>query len=285
MKNRAASATVYFDFVKIGHTLFALPFCLIALFLAARAVSWTLPQIFWILAAFASARAFAMSMNRILDRSFDAQNPRTAGRHLPTGAISLPAAKRFAAGCAGLFIFSAAKLGLVCAAAAPFVLLYLAFYSYTKRFTMWSHAVLGGALALAPLGAEAALRGLITWPTAVLSAAVLFWVAGFDIFYACLDVDFDRRSGLFSLPAKLGPDRALWIAALFHAAAFFCFVLFGRLADLGRIYFAAQAIILLLLLYEHILVRRRRIELAVFQLNPALSILQLAAVALDVSLR
>lgn len=286
MTSRKLSVAIldYFDFIKIGHTLFALPFCLIAVLCVSRTVPADSGKILWILLAFVSARAFAMSVNRILDRGFDAENPRTAGRHLPTGAISPASAKIFAVACAFIFVFAAARLNFLCAILSPFVLAYLAFYSCTKRFTMWSHVALGGALAIAPLGAEAALRGAISWPTVSLAAGVLFWVAGFDIFYACLDVDFDRRAGLFSLPSRLGPDRASRVAALFHAASFFCFILFGYLSSLGKIFFAAQGVILTLLIYEYILVRRSRILPAVFQLNALLSMVQLAAVILDLRL-
>ncbi|MBI4178892.1 4-hydroxybenzoate octaprenyltransferase [bacterium] len=284
MNSLSCRAAAYGDFIKIGHTLFALPFCLIAVLIVWRGhpVTWT--QFGWILLAFAAARGFAMAVNRILDRDFDARNPRTQNRHLPAGTISLAAAWRFAAGCGLAFLFAAANLSLFCGLMAPAVLAYLAFYSYTKRFTPWSHVVLGGALALAPLGVEAAVLGQVSLPTAVLAGGVLLWVAGFDIFYACLDADFDRAAGLFSLPARFGPDRAMNMAAFFHAAAFLLFLSFGYLANLGAIFLGAQIVILGILLWEHRLARRRKIETAVFRLNPALSLIQLAAVAADLSL-
>ncbi len=271
----------YCEFIKISHTLFAFPFCLIAAVQAMRETGFSWKKTAWIVLAFAAARAFAMAQNRIVDRDFDAQNPRTADRHLPTGAITLTDAKRFAAGSAMIFIAVTTRLNTLCVILSPLVLAYLAFYSYTKRFTEWSHLVLGGALGLAPLAAETAVRGSVSWPTAVLGISVIFWVAGFDIFYACQDVDFDRSAGLFSLPARLGPQGALQAAVGFHATAFILFVLYGTLARLGWIYFSAQGVILLLLIYEQVLVRRNKIEAAFFQLNGLLALLQLGAVLLD----
>lgn len=277
-----SGAMRFFDFIKIGHTIFALPFCLIAAILSMSRTAFSWPRLAWIVAAFAGARAFAMAVNRILDRRFDAQNPRTANRHLPTGTISLNTAWGFAAGCAAVFIFSAYQLGSLCFYLSPAVLLYLAFYSFTKRFTRWSHVVLGGALGLAPIGAEIAVSGGISGSTVALAAAVLFWVAGFDIFYACMDVEFDRKAGLYSLPAKIGETAARRTALLFHAAAFVLFLTFGKLAGLGRIYFSAQSLVLALLIAEHILVRKNKIEPAFFNMNGAIALVQLAAVAADI---
>ena len=273
----------YCEFIKIGHTVFALPFCMIAAVLAGRKTAFGWEQGALILIAFAAARSFAMAMNRILDKDFDAENPRTAGRHIPVGIIKPSHAAKFAGASAILFVAAAFFLQPICFYLAPLVLAYLAFYSYTKRFTKWSHLVLGGALALAPLGAETAIRGNVSWPTAVLALSVMFWVSGFDIFYACQDVDFDRKAGLFSLPAGIGEGRALAIAAGFHMAAFLLFLLYGRLESMGTIYFAAQGLILLLLVYEHLQIRRGRGQSAFFQINGILSIVQLAAVLLDQS--
>ncbi len=237
----------------------------------------------WIVTAFTAARAFAMAMNRILDREFDAQNPRTAGRHLPTGAISPAAASGFAAACAGVLVFSAWKLNPLCFYLSPLLLAYLTFYSLTKRFTQWSHLALGAALGAAPIAAEIAILGAVTAPTLVLGLAVVFWVAGFDVFYACQDIDFDHRAGLFSLPARLGKDKALRAAQGFHTLTLMLFFGYGHLAGLGRIYFLSQAVVLGLLIYEHVLARHGRIGPAFFQLNGILSLLQLSAVAADIA--
>lgn len=275
----------FLDFIKISHTVFALPFCLIALFLALRkvpAAHWC--KIAWILLAFICARAFAMAVNRILDRNFDAQNPRTADRHLPAGTITMTGATGFAAVCGLMFVFSAAminRLSLYCSIP---VLAYLAFYSCAKRFTRWSHLVLGGALGMAPLAAEIAVREALSLPTAVLAGSVVFWVAGFDIVYACLDAEFDQKAGLHSLPARIGPSRAMRVARAFHGIAFGMFVLFGFLENLGWIYFAAQSVVGGLLIYEHVLAARKKIETAFLQLNGILSLVQLCAVLMDVGL-
>lgn len=278
----------YLDFVKIGHTLFALPFCLIPALVIWRRSGVAPAAWLWIVAAFAGARGFAMAANRILDRAYDAQNPRTSGRHLPAGLISLSGAASFASLCAALFVVASWRLSSLCLILAPFVLLILAGYSWCKRFTALSHLVLGFCLALAPLGVEIALLGRVTLPTTALALGVLVWVAGFDIFYACMDIDFDRRAGLHSIPAKWGAARALMIARLFHAMTFGLFVLYGLWTpELGAIYFAAQALVLALLVYEHKLVGRgdpKQIEMAFFNLNGAISLLQLAAVAVDIAL-
>lgn len=276
-----STVKTYCEFIKISHTIFALPFCLIAAFQAARknAAGWT--QAFWILIAFAAARAFAMAVNRILDRKFDAQNPRTAERHIPAGDISMRSAVVFSAVSAILFVLAAASLQPICLYLAPAVLAYLAFYSFTKRFTRWSHIVLGGALGIAPLGAEVAIRGDFSMATAVLAASVVFWVAAFDIYYAIQDIDFDRRHGLFSLPAAVGPPNAIRIAVGFHAMAFLLFLVYGNLESMGIVYFGAQAVVAGLLIYEHVQVRRGKIGPAFFQLNGILSMVQLAAVLLD----
>lgn len=277
----------YLDFVKVGHTVFALPFCLIpALVIRARS-GVPASALLWIVAAFAGARGFAMAVNRILDRGYDAENPRTAARHLPSGLISLPGAAAFAAVCAALFILAAARLSPLCLALAPAVLVILAAYSWCKRFTALSHLVLGFCLSLAPLGVEIALLGRVTPPTGVLALAVLFWVAGFDIFYACMDIDFDRRAGLHSIPAQLGAPRALALARLLHAAVFLLFILYGALTpELGTAYYAAQLVVLGLLIYEHKLAASgdpARIEMAFFNLNGIISLIQLAAVAADLA--
>lgn len=273
------------EFIKISHTVFALPFCLIAASEAMRKTTFSWEKTAWIVMAFVAARAFAMAVNRILDKDFDARNPRTAGRHLPAGSITPGTARGFAAACALVFVAAASLLNTLCALLSPAALAYLAFYSYTKRFTRWSHLVLGGALALAPLGADIAILGAVSRPTLALAAAVMFWVAGFDIFYACQDIDFDRQAGLHSLPAGIGQTAALRVAAGFHASAFLLFLMYGQVSHLGRIYFAAQAVILAVLVYEQMLVRRNKIGPAFFQLNGILSLVQLGAVLLDRSAR
>lgn len=275
----------YLEFIKVSHTLFALPFCLISAILAMREAAFNGRQMVWIVSAFVFARAFAMAMNRILDREYDALNPRTSGRHLPVGSISPGGAAAFASICGLFFVASAAQFSTLCGFLSVPTLACLAFYSWTKRFTQWSHLVLGGGLAMAPIGAEIAIRGAVSIHTAVLAAAVLFWVAGFDIFYACQDIDFDRKTGLFSVPARMGQERAIRMAGAFHVAAFILFLLFGHLANLGKIFMPAQIVIAALLVYEQILARKNKIEPAFFQLNGMISLVQLGAVALEAGLR
>ncbi len=272
----------YFEFIKISHTVFALPFCLIAFFQASRETGFSAARLVRLVVTFTAARAFAMAVNRIADREIDAQNPRTAGRHLPTGEISPMGATLFAAGCSIIFIAGAFQFNPLCGFLSPVVLAYLAFYSWTKRFTTWSHLVLGGALGLAPLAAELAVLGRISPPTVYLAMSVLFWVAGFDVVYAMQDIDFDRRAGLYSLPSRVGPERAHGMAMGFHAAAFALFLAYGAMLHFGPIYFGAQTGILLLLIYEHALVFKKKIETAFFQMNGIVSVLQVLAVGLEI---
>src|SRR5262245_6251966 len=190
------------DMIKFEHTLFALPFALLSLFLASEGMPE--PRVLlWVLVAMVGARSTAMAMNRIADRRFDAENPRTRDRHLPAGTVRLLTAWVFALGSAALFVVAAWRLNALTLALAPVALAVVWSYSWTKRFTWASHLWLGLALALAPLGAWIAVRGRLDPLPLVIGAGVLFWVAGFDTIYACQDVEFDRRAGLFSLPARL----------------------------------------------------------------------------------
>lgn len=273
------------SFIRLSHTAFALPFCMIAALVAMRDSGFDGKRLSWILAAFISARAFAMAMNRVIDRRIDALNPRTQDRHLPSGTITLRQAAVFTAACAMVFFISAAMLGRICWMLSPAVLVYLLFYSYTKRFTSVSHLVLGGALALAPLGAELAIRGGFSAPVMVLAGAVLFWVAAFDIFYACLDIDFDRSHGLYSIPSRLGKQVAMKVAMLLHTLAAGLFIGFGFLSGMESIFFVAQAAVIGLLVYEHRLMRQDKVEPAFFQMNGGISLIQLLAVSADLWFR
>jgi 4-hydroxybenzoate polyprenyltransferase len=248
----------YASFVKLPHTLFALPFAGVGAVLA----SYSYPEavsvsaIGWIVLAFTAARFAAMGFNRIADRHYDARNPRTAGRELPAGKLSVPQAAVAVAVASALFVFAAWMLNPLCGVLAPFALTWLFFYSYTKRFTSFAHHVLGVALGMAPAGAYLAISGV--WPQPwyvlpVLVAAVMFWVAGFDVIYAVQDTAFDRQAGLHSIPARFGPRRALGIARLFHAV---CFALFAAIAvfslfPVGPLYAGGLLVMAALLLYEH----------------------------------
>jgi 4-hydroxybenzoate polyprenyltransferase len=270
----------YLELVKFSHTLFALPFALLGAALAAygpdgrhgRFQDWL-----GILLCMATARTAAMAFNRLADRHYDALNPRTSSRHLPTGRLSAGSVALFTAAAAALFITSTL---LFLPNRWPLylsipVLLWLLGYSYSKRFTSLAHFWLGLSLALAPIAAWIALRGDLRWPPVLLALAVLLWVSGFDIIYACQDVEFDRTVGLKSVPKALGVRRALWIAAGCHALMIVPLVALGLVYPLGAIYFVGVAAVAGLLIYEHALVRPddlTRVNVAFFQVNVAISV-------------
>ncbi len=244
------------EMIKIGHSVLALPFAFMGALLAARG----LPDgrtLLWILVAMVGARSAAMAFNRLADARFDAANPRTADRALPAGKISRGATLLFIGVSAALFMGAAAQLNRVCFALSPLALLVILGYSLTKRFTSASHLVLGLSLGLAPVGGWLAVRGDLGLAVLVLAGAVLFWVAGFDILYALQDEEFDRRAGLFSLPARVGPTWARRLAVLCHLAAALGFAVTGRLAALGPIYNGAVLASALILLIQHLLLSRR----------------------------
>jgi 4-hydroxybenzoate polyprenyltransferase len=280
--------------IRFSHTLFALPFALVGAVLAWRAVgSFRWIDLAGILVCMVLARSAAMAFNRIADRHFDAANPRTANRHLPSGKLSLTAVVIFTIACSLGFIASTAHFliwndnGWPLILSVP-VLAFLCAYSWTKRFTALSHFWLGASLMLAPVAAWIAICGNLAWPPVILGLAVLCWVAGFDIFYACQDVDFDRRTRLHSVPAWLGVPSSLRLALLCHAAMVGLLLLLGYLAELGWIYFAGVGAVAALLAYEHWLVRPTdlsRINLAFFYVNIIISIGLLGIVLADVMIR
>ncbi|HEV3167081.1 MAG TPA: UbiA-like polyprenyltransferase [Isosphaeraceae bacterium] len=267
--------------IKFSHTLFALPFALLGAALAARGPDgWHSSARDWlgILLCMATARSAAMAFNRLADRRIDAANPRTAMRHLPSGRLSTQSVVLFTIICAIGFVAST----LLFLPRNPWplrlsvpVLLWLLGYSYAKRFTSLAHFWLGSALMLAPVAAWVAIRGSVAWPPAWLGLAVLCWVSGFDIIYACQDVDFDRATGLHSLPSRLGVARALRLAAACHAAMIGALVGLGYVYPMGRIYFVGVGVVALLLVYEHALVRPddlTRVNVAFFQVNIGISV-------------
>jgi len=269
----------YSNLVKLPHTVFALPFALVGATLAsyAYAVAWT--DVLLILVAFTAARFAAMGFNRIVDRAIDARNPRTAGREIPSGKLTVAQASLAVAAASALFFACAGLLNRLCLVLAPFALVWIFFYSYTKRFTRWAHLVLGFALAIAPVGAYLAVAGEWSHPPAlllVLAGAVLCWVAGFDILYSLQDMEFDRREGLHSIPAALGARGALLTSRALHALSAGLFVALGFLHPaLGALYFAGAAVIAVMLAYEQSLVREddfSRIDAAFFNVNGAISV-------------
>jgi 4-hydroxybenzoate polyprenyltransferase len=273
---------IFCDLIRFEHTLFALPYAVAGAFVAARgAPEW--PTFLWIVVAMVAARTAAMTFNRLVDRRFDAQNPRTAARPSVTGAIGPLAMVLATVAAATLFFVAAGALNRLALALAGPTLAVLLFYSVTKRFWSWTHLVLGIALGLSPLGAWVAVRGTLVdaWPALWLAAAVVFWTAGFDVLYACQDADFDRKAGLRSIPARLGLRRALVLARMAHALVPLALAGAGVAGGLGYVYFAAIALVALLLVYEHSIVGPddlARLNRAFFTVNVAIGFLVLAGV-------
>jgi len=265
---------VYLEMIRFSHTVFALPFALMGAVLAAGGVP-PYDKLLWILIAMVGARSGAMGVNRLADQELDRLNPRTQDRALPQGRISPGEAFLFVGGSFGLFLLAAWKLNPLCFALAPLAILIVSGYSYTKRFTTLSHLILGLSLALAPIGAWIAVTGRVALPAAILGGAVVFWVAGFDILYALMDIDFDRRSGLLSIPARLGVDGGILIARLFHALTAVCLGLLIPLVNLGSVYTLGLVLASILLFYEHWLLHRHglaKLNVAFFNVNGVLSI-------------
>ena len=224
------------EMIKFKLTVFAMPFAFTGAFLAAQGVPKA--RVFlWIVLAMVGARTCAMGFNRIVDRKFDAANPRTANRAIPTGEVSLRAAWLMVLASAALFFFSCYQLNRLTLLLAPLALSLTLFYSLTKRFTSWCHLILGIALSLSPLGGWAAVTGSLVGYPIVLSLGVMFWVAGFDTIYACLDADFDRTSGLYSLPSRIGRRGAFRLAVSFHVLAFLLFMATGIQSQLNYFYY------------------------------------------------
>ncbi|MBU4419898.1 MAG: putative 4-hydroxybenzoate polyprenyltransferase, partial [Proteobacteria bacterium] len=241
--------------IKFSHTVFALPFAFSAVILAQRQHQMVISDIFWILLAMIGARSSAMGFNRIADAKFDTKNPRTSKRDIPSGRLSLPSAILFVIFFSGLFIFASAMLGKLCFYLSFPILVVLFSYSYTKRFTWLSHIYLGFAISLAPAGAWIALAKSFSWSVLILSLALMTYIAGFDVLYACQDIEFDKDEGLFSIPAHFGVKKALIIASIIHLASFCFFFLIYIVFDMNMMYFCAVVIIGILLIVEHRLVK------------------------------
>ena len=263
--------------IRFEHSVFALPFALLGALLAAQ--GWpTAWQLFWIVVAMVGGRSAAMAFNRIADIRYDRENPRTAGRELPTGKLSLGFAWTFTVVSAALLVLAAWQLNPLALKLSPAVLAILLLYSYTKRFTALTHWVLGACLGMAPAGAWIAVRGTLDWEILPLALAVVCWVAGFDIIYACQDVAFDRRVRLFSLPARIGIAGALWVARALHVIMLGLLVWLAREAGAGALAYAGLALTGALLAYEHSLVKASdlsRVNAAFFTVNGYISVLLL----------
>jgi 4-hydroxybenzoate polyprenyltransferase len=265
--------------IKFEHTLFALPFAFLGAVLAADGLP-TVWQIVWITAAMFGARSAAMTFNRIIDRRFDAENPRTAGRELPSGKLSVGFAWTFFAFSVILFEIAAYSLNWLTFALSPVALLSVLGYSYAKRFTSFAHLILGWALAISPTAAWIAVRGTIDSEIPLLlSLVVMMWTAGFDVLYACQDFEFDRKAGLRSIPARFGIKGALRIARLFHVQAFFALVLLYFVTGLGWLALFGVLTVGALLIYQHSLVKPNdlsRINAAFFTTNAFVSVILFA---------
>ena len=267
---------IILEMIKFEHTIFMMPFALMAAVIAGRGqwdVFWN--KIAWIVLAMVGARSSAMAFNRIVDRRYDALNPRTAARAIPAGVLTVPQVAVFTLAAAALLVFAAAMLNPLALALSPVAILLVFGYSYTKRFTPFSHMALGLGLACAPVGAWIAVNGRIDPPALWLGGAVVCWLFGFDILYALQDTDFDRANGLYSMPSWLGNARALLVSRVVHVVMVGLLVMAGISAHLGPIYFVGAAITALLIGYEQFLVRPNdlsRLNLAFFTLNGYISV-------------
>ena len=266
------------EMIKFEHSVFALPFALVGALLAARAGGGlpTVRQISWIIVAMVGARSAAMTMNRIADIEYDRRNPRTASRALPAGELSIGFAWTFTAVSSAVLVLAAWQLNTLALKLSPVALVILFFYSYTKRFTAWSHFVLGFCLGISPAAAWIAIRGSLDWRMLILCAAVTLWVGGFDVLYACQDVEFDKTAGLFSIPKKLGISRSLEIARTMHVVMV---VLLGWLAWSFYLVWPAWVgigVVAALLAYEHSLLKPNdlsKMNAAFFTVNGYISLL------------
>src|SRR5438128_3366166 len=255
MATIARNVRTTLEMIKIEHTLFALPFAFLGAMLAARGLP-SARQIIWITLAMVGARSTAMAFNRIADKDYDTRNPRTKMRAIPAGILSVGFVMAFTVISAALFLFAAAMLNRLTLILSPIALASIVFYSYTKRWTVLSHLVLGWCLAIAPTGAWIAVRGAIDSPVPLLlSLVVMCWTAGFDVLYACQDYDFDRREGLYSIPARFGITRSLWISRALHAGAFAALLALYFLTNLGLLAAVGVLATRALLVYQHTLVR------------------------------
>jgi len=277
---------VTLEMIKWEHSIFALPFALCGAMLAAGGFPSS-RQLLWIIVAMIAARSAAMAFNRWADAAIDAVNPRTSTRALPAGHLSPAFVVTFVVVSSGVFILAASQLNRLSLLLSPVALAVLLLYSYTKRLTRWSHLVLGFALGIAPAAAWIAVRGALDPRILLLTAAVTFWVGGFDVLYACQDCDFDRQAGLHSVPRFFGIGAALWIARAFHLIMVGLLVALVMVFGLGILAAAGIVVVILLLLYEHSLVKPNdlsKLNAAFFTMNGVISVLFFMFVAADVLL-
>lgn len=277
---------IILEMIKFEHTIFALPFAIMSAFIAAEGLP-PLSKLGWILVAMVGARSCAMAFNRLADAEIDSENPRTAMRAIPAGLITKGAVWVFTLVSAGLLVFAAWRLNPLAFALSPVALAVIMGYSYTKRFTSLSHFWLGLALSISPVGAWIAITGRFDWTPIILCFVVLLWTAGFDIIYACQDVNFDRKHGLHSIPARLGIRWALWVSSALHVIAVLLLFCIPLLTELGLFYYIGVGIVLLIFIYEHAIVKPNdlsRVNLAFFTLNGMISLVLMALSIADILL-
>src|SRR5215471_10717410 len=273
--------------IKWEHSIFALPFALCGAMLAAGGFP-SLHQLLWIVVAMVAARSAAMAFNRWADAAIDAANPRTNTRALPAGHLSSAFVVTFVVVSSAVFVLAASQLNRLTLVLSPVALLVLLLYSYTKRVTRWSHVVLGFALGIAPAAAWIAVRGSLDSRILLLTAAVTFWVAGFDVLYACQDYDFDRQAGLHSVPRYFGIRAALWMARLFHLLMVGLLIALLAVFGMGKVAALGVLAVVGLLLYEHSLVRPNdlsKLNAAFFTMNGVISVLFFLFIAADLLVR
>lgn len=278
---------VTLEMIKWEHSIFALPFALSGAMLAAGGIPGV-HQLGWIVVAMVAARSAAMAFNRLADAQIDAANPRTSTRAIPAGHLTPAFVAAFVVVSCGVFVLAASQLSRLAFRLSPVALAVLLLYSYTKRFTRWSHLVLGFALGIAPAAAWIAIRDSLDARILLLTAAVTFWVAGFDVLYACQDFDFDRANALHSIPRHLGIPRALWIARLFHFIMLLLLVALLSVFGLGNMAIVGVVLVAALLAYEHSLVKANdlsKLNAAFFTMNGVISVVFFLFVAGDLLLR
>lgn len=265
---------IILEMIKFEHTIFALPFAIISAFIASDGIPPP-DKIVWILVAMIGARSCAMAFNRLADSDIDGVNPRTAARAIPAGRITKRAVWVFTVVSAALLVFAAYKLNPLAFTLSPAALAVIVGYSYSKRWTILSHFWLGLSISIAPIGAWIAIKGTLDWPPMLLGLAVFLWIGGFDIIYACQDFEFDRKHGLFSIPARYGKQRALRLSSILHAMMVTVLIGVTAITNLGVFYLIGVGIVTILLIYEHSIVRPNdlsRVNLAFFTLNGIVSL-------------
>lgn len=281
------------NFVKLPHTVFAMPFALVGVIIASSVAPVSMAALGWVVVAFTAARFAAMGFNRIVDRDVDAKNPRTANRELPSGALTVGQATASVMVASAVFVFASWKLNTLCAILSPVALVWVLGYSYTKRFTRWSHVWLGLGLSIAPVGGYLAITGAWStpwWLLCALALTVVTWSSGFDILYALQDADFDRRNGLFSIPSAIGVPKAIALSRLLHVVAVVCLATVVLAEPLGVVATVVHAIlwcgvagVAAMLVFEHRLVNANdlsKLDAAFFTMNGAISLGFLAVVAI-----